>query len=221
MCGRYAVHGDTIDRLAGELRAEWHALRPEARYNIAPTQLAPVVVEDGNARAIEMVRWGFQRPDRRTGRLLQIINARAERVASNFREAFRQGRCLVPASGFYEWRNVGKSRQPYYLHAAAEGLLTFAGLRELWRPAPDVEPVPTFLILTTSANALVRTVHDRMPVILTGTDRDVWLDRKSSAENLEDLLRSASGDGLIAYPVSTYVNRPENEGERCVEPVVV
>lgn len=220
MCGRYVVDETTISQIEAELKAEWGAPRPEARYNVAPSQHAPVVVEREGRRTAEMFRWGFQRPNRDTGGIIQLINARAERVAWNFGEAFRHTRCLVPASGFYEWRREGRGKQPHYIRAADDGLLTFAGLWELWHPDPEAEPVPTYVILTTAGNDFMKPIHDRMPVILDDADRDAWLSGDASSRELGALLRSAPDERLVAHPVSSYVNSPANEGAACVAPLV-
>jgi putative SOS response-associated peptidase YedK len=219
MCGRYVFDEATIAQVGLELDAEWNAPRPEARYNVAPSQYAPVVVEREGRRTVEMFRWGFQRPNRDTGGLIQLVNARAERVAWNFGEAYRHTRCLVPASGFYEWRREGRAKQPHYIHGADGGLLTFAGLWEPWWPDLDAEPVPTFVILTTAGNGFMAPIHDRMPVILDGADRDAWLSGAASSRELGALLQSAPDNRLVAHPVSTYVNSPANEGEECVAPL--
>lgn len=219
MCGRYVFDEATIAQVGLELDAEWNAPQPEAHYNVAPSQYAPVVVEREGRRRVEMFRWGFQRPNRDTGGLIQLVNARAERVAWNFGEAFRQTRCLVPASGFYEWRRDGRAKQPHYIHGADGGLLTFAGVWESWRPDPAAEPIPTFVILTTAGNGFMAPIHERMPVILDGADRDAWLAGAASSRELGALLRSAPDDRLVAHPVSSYVNSPANEGAECIAPL--
>lgn len=216
MCGRYVVDDATIERITMELHAEWNAPPPEARYNVAPSQHAPVVVEREGKRTAEMFRWGFQRANRETGAAIQLVNARAERVAWNFADAFRHTRCLVPASGFYEWHREGRTKQPHYIRGADGGLLTFAGLWESWQPDAEAEPIPTFVVLTTAGNGFMAPIHSRMPVILDGAGRDAWLSTDASTRDLGDLLRSAPDDRLVAHPVSAYVNSPANEGPECI-----
>jgi putative SOS response-associated peptidase YedK len=219
MCGRYVFDESTIAQIGPELDAEWNAPQPAARYNVAPSQHAPVVVEREGRRTVEMYRWGFQRPNRETGGIIQLVNARAERVAWNFGEAFRHTRCLVPASGFYEWHREGRTKQPHYIQGAGGGLLTFAGLWEPWQPDAEAEPVPTFVILTTAGNGMMAPIHHRMPVILDGADRDAWLSGAATSRDLGALLRSAPDDRLVAHPVSSYVNSPANEGAECIVPL--
>jgi putative SOS response-associated peptidase YedK len=219
MCGRYVFDEATIAQVGLELRAEWNAPLPEARYNVAPSQFAPVVVEREGRRTAEMFRWGFQRTNRDTGGPIQLVNARAERVAWNFGEAFRHARCLVPASGFYEWRREGRAKRPHYIRGAGGGLLTFAGLWEPWQPDPEAEPIPSFVILTTAGNGFMAPIHERMPAILDGVDRDAWLSGAASSRELGALLRPAPDDRLVAHPVSSYVNDPANDGAECIAPL--
>src|SRR5690606_20068265 len=156
MCGRYVLVAETAESLETGLRARWRGAPARASYNIAPTQHAPVLrLEDGE-RVLENFRWGlipFWARDASIG--ARTINARAETVASKpaFRVAFRERRCLVPASGYYEWKATADGKQPYWISPPDGALLTFAGLWEVWRPAPDAEPVHTFTILTTGASA--------------------------------------------------------------------
>jgi putative SOS response-associated peptidase YedK len=205
--------------LAGDPDAA--ALLRTPRYNVAPTQLAPVI-RNRAVRFVEPLRWGlvpFWAKSLSVG--VKMINARSETVADKppFRTALRDRRCLVVADGFYEWKRDGKQRRPFYFRPRAGGLLTFAGLWERWK-GPDGIWVRSFTILTTTANELVEPLHDRMPVILTGDDRDRWLGPDPiPAEPLLALLRPAPADSLVCFEVSPAVNRADHEGPDCILPV--
>jgi putative SOS response-associated peptidase YedK len=214
MCGRFGV---TLrgDELSATLEAEWRGEPLAApRYNVAPTQHAPVLLHDGQgARRLEMLRWGLipsWAKDPSIGN--KLINARADGVAEKpaFRAAFRKRRCLVPVGGFFEWKREGKTKIPHWIRPASADVVTLAGLWERWYPA-DAEPVTTFTILTTEANAFMAPLHDRMPVIVDPADRDAWLHAETAADALAALLRPAPDDRLAAHPVSTRVNSPAND----------
>jgi putative SOS response-associated peptidase YedK len=150
-----------------------------------------------------------------------MINARSETAADKpaFRHAFRRKRCLIAASGFYEWQKTGdKQKQPYYIHRRDDKPFAFAGLWEVW--SKGEEPVESSTILTTEANDLMRPLHDRMPVILDTKNFDRWLDSaQQDPKKLEPLLVPYSGKSLAAYPISTWVNSPRNQGPKSIEPV--
>src|SRR5690606_22779944 len=147
-----------------------------------------------------------------------MINARSETVAEKpaFRAAFKYRRCIVPASGFYEWQKQNGHKQPHYIHHKDGAPLAFAGLWEHWQ-SPDGSELESCTILTTSANNMMTTLHNRMPVILEPADYAVWLHSDGQAQDeLHHLLRPADDDLLVAHPVSTFVNRPQNDGPECV-----
>lgn len=194
------------------------------RYNIAPTQDAPVVVSDGHRRFLAPFRWGLVphwADDPAMGN--RLINARAESVGSRsaFRDAWQAGRrCLVLADGFYEWRRPedgGGPKQPYWIRRADRRPFGFAGLWERWGPRRD--PLRSFTILTTDANELVRPVHDRMPVILDERGWERWIDPMATPEDVRDLLRPYASEALEAVPVSTLVNDSRNEEPGCIAPL--
>ncbi|MCY3020216.1 MAG: SOS response-associated peptidase, partial [Planctomycetota bacterium] len=136
-----------------------------------------------------------------------------------FRGAFRERRCLVPADGFYEWQHAGRRRQPFLIRMRDGRPFGLAGLWEFWR-GPDAGVLETFTILTTSANALVLPLHDRMPVIVAPEHHDLWLDPGvRDPALLMPLLRPYPAEKMIAFPVSTLVNSPRNEGAACAAPV--
>jgi putative SOS response-associated peptidase YedK len=150
----------------------------------------------------------------------KLINARSETVAEkpSFRSAFKSRRCLIPASGFYEWQKTGgRTKQPYFIRPRDGDLFSFAGLWERWH-APQGEIIETCTILTTEANELMRPLHDRMPVMLDAEGEDAWLDTRSTTEALRSLFVPFVSADMEAYPVSPWVSNAKHEGPRCLEP---
>jgi putative SOS response-associated peptidase YedK len=149
-----------------------------------------------------------------------MINARAETVAEkpSFRTAFKRRRCIIPASGFYEWQKTANGKQPVFIHAADKSPLGLAGLWEIWQGG-DGSYLESCTIITTSPNSLMRPIHNRMPVILEPEDYATWLHPDPDPMVGLHLLRPFPAEKMTAYPVSTYVNSPRNEGEACIAPV--
>lgn len=216
MCGRYALHAHPqVIALQFGL-----ASVPEvkARYNIAPASQVLVVRTGEPAPLAASVRWGLvPRWARDPAIGAKLNNARAETVAAkpSFREAFRTRRCLIPASGFYEWKTEAGRRQPYYVHPAHGELFAFGGLWEAWRGPEGL--LETCAIITTDANATMRPIHDRMPVLVAQRDYARWLDCAPGRE-VRDLLRPCESDDLAVRRVSRAVNDARNESEKLIEP---
>ena len=210
MCGRYSV-AVTSEELEQVFEAPVVGEVKLPRWNVAPTQDAPVVVVGRQGRGILSLRWGLVprwAKDPAVGS--RQINARAETVATRpaFRDALARHRCLVPADGFYEWaERPGVGRVPFWIHHRRGGLLALAGLRESWRPSPDAEALRTFTILTTEPNRVVAPLHDRMPVVLPPTAWEAWLDPETAVADALALLAPAAEQLLEARAVSTRVNR--------------
>ncbi len=220
MCGRYVLT-DT-----GELQTRFDIATtgggPEvaARYNIAPTQTLPVVTRHSPNR-LEAMRWGLipsWAKDASIGS--RLINARAETVAEkpSFRNALRARRCLVPASGFYEWKRHGTRKIPQYITLPDAPLFAFAGLWEQWR-SPEGETVRSYTIITTEPNDLMATIHNRMPVILPREIEDDWLNGEiTDAGYLQSLLRPYPADAMTAYAVSPAVSSPARDTPDLIRP---
>ncbi len=193
------------------------------RYNIAPSQEVTAVRMETGARHLALLRWGLiphWADDPKIG--YKMINARGETVhrLPSFRAAFRKRRCIIPAGGFFEWLQKGKEKQPFYIFRKDSAPLALAGLWERWRSEEEERDVESCAIITTSANSLVSRLHNRMPVILAPADFRLWLDPEEEAsEKLLPLLHPAEDDILAMYPVSNFVNKPQNEGRQCIEPV--
>lgn len=233
MCGRYvsATPPDQVAAYFGaEPPAEGAASGPwEANFNVAPTTGVLVVRDDGAVRHLETMRWGlvpFWAKDPSIGS--RMINARAETVAEKpaFRSALRKKRCIVPADGFYEWKKAAGGgakapKQPMYIHRVDGEPLAFAGLWEVWRDPSDPDrELHTCTVLTTSANATMRPVHDRMPVILPPSAWDAWLDpAPAETDALLRHLVPAPDSLLTLHPVSTAVNNVRNRGPHLLDPV--
>jgi len=225
MCGRYTLTmlSDIVRSFYGVDHVD-EDLTP--RYNIAPTQRAPIVREDvdGDGWRLDLVRWSFT-PSWWAQKRIGPINARSETVAGKkmFLSSLRRRRCLVPANGFYEWAPApkkGGKKQPYRFVSENRIPFAFAGLWTRGAIAPDQPPIDSFLILTTEAQSPVAEIHNRMPVILPRSAWEVWLD--SSIDNEEPLdyaLHAVRQTKLEAYPVSTDVNSSRNEGKELVASV--
>ena len=218
MCGRFVLTAtpEELQALFGYLDGEDFP----PRYNIAPTQPIAVVRMLHGARRFALVRWGlvpgWVKDPREFG---LMINARSESAATNgaFKGALQYRRCLVPASGFYEWqKREGKRKQPYLLRPRNGGIVAFAGLWETWMGA-DGSEIDTACILTTAANDTVAPIHNRMPVIVAPGDFERWLE---SQDGVADLLHPAP-DGLMeAIPVSDRVNAAANDDPGLIAPAV-
>lgn len=193
------------------------------RYNIAPSQKVAAVRVETGARHLAMLRWGLiphWADDPKIG--YKMINARGETVhrLPSFRAPFRKRRCIIPAGGFFEWLQKGKEKQPFYIYRQDGAPLALAGLWERWHSEEEGRDVESCAIITTSANTLVGRLHNRMPVILEPDNFKLWLDpEEESPEKLSPLLRPSEEDVLEMYPVSSYVNKPQNEGAECIESV--
>jgi len=218
VCGRYALTTppEAMRRLFGF--AECPNLAP--RYNVAPGQDVPAVraTADGRRRTLVMLRWGLVPPwagDPAIGN--RLINARAETLAEKpaFRAAFRRRRCLIPADGFYEWQRAGAGRRPWHLRRPDGRVFAMAGLWERWC-GPEGEPVETCAIVTTAADAAVRPIHHRMPVIVAPGHFATWLE--GEAEAAAELLRRPTTEILQACPVGRRVNDVGNDDPACLAP---
>jgi putative SOS response-associated peptidase YedK len=218
MCGRFALIVDA------SLLADVFDVDPprelKPRFNIAPTQTIPIVrAGKATPRECAMVRWGLVpswAKDEKMG--ARMINARGETVAEkpSFRSAVKSRRCLIPADGFYEWVRTGDGKQPHFVHFSDGRVFAFAGLWERWDKG-EGEPLETCTIITTTPNDLLADLHDRMPVILPADHFTEWLETQPLApDRLQDLLVPHPPEGMEAFAVSTYVNKPANDGPECV-----
>jgi putative SOS response-associated peptidase YedK len=220
MCGRFALFAS-----GDEIAQRFHLPNTpllDARYNIAPTQTVAAVRATDTGREFRFLRWGLIPSwsiDPKIGS--KLTNARAETVASNpaSRSAFKQRRCLIPASAFYEWQQgKGKSKQPYCIWLRDENLFSLAGLWECWQD-PQKPIIESCSLLTTAANELMQPICDRMPVIIDRESEAIWLDSQASIEELRSLLLPFASDRMEAFAVNPYVSNARNEGPRCMEPV--
>lgn len=195
-----------------------------AHYNIAPSQpVAAIRIElSTTTRELVLLRWGLipsWAKDPKVGH--QCINAKAETVAEkpSFRAAFKSRRCLVIATGFYEWQVQGRRKQPMWIGLKSHRPFAFAGLWEQWH-SPEGSDIESCTILTTEPTELLRPIHNRMPVILVPSTYDQWLDPTvHNAETLKSLIRPYPSEELTAYPVSTLVNNPRHDAPDCLEPL--
>ena len=191
------------------------------RYNVAPTQSHFIVRIKYENREVIPATWGLVKSGSKDASMAaRTINARSETVETRgaFRDAFQKRRCVVPADGFFEWTGAKTARQPTWFHREDNGLILFAGLYEAWQKEQGVWQT-TFTILTTSANRLLESYHDRMPVILADRDADDWMDpRAPDPHALKRLLVPAPADLLTATPVSPEVNNVENDSAELLQP---
>ncbi len=226
MCGRFYLTAS-----AEEIRQQFGCVNTidwQPRYNIAPTQVAPMIIyaptqsspQEDSGRFLETARWGLipsWAKDEKIGQ--RLINARAETLTERpaFRQALRHRRCLIPASGFYEWHRSDHGNQPYAIRRRDGELMALAGLWERWRQPQTGEMVISFIIITVEANRTIRQLHRRMPAILEDQWWDTWLDPDFEAP--QTLLNPNDDDVLSFYPIITYVNNPRHDDPRCLAPL--
>jgi putative SOS response-associated peptidase YedK len=219
MCGRYLIISapEAIRMIAGYF--EQPNFPP--RYNVAPTDPVPVVVPDGAVRRFKLMRWGLLPSwvkDPKAFTLL--INGRAESANEKpaFKNAMRRRRCLIPADGFYEWKVEGRVKRPFVVRPRDRQPVMFAGLWETWT-GPNGEELDTVAVLTVEANASLRSIHHRMPVILAREAFAPWLDCSAVNEReAMQFLKAAPDDLMEAYEISPAVNRVANDGPELLEP---
>ncbi len=222
MCGRFTnkAKPEEVEKefKVGNLNSK---LFETPRFNIAPTHTIAVVLEADGERIVSSLKWGLipsWAKDASIGS--RMINARAETLAEkpSFKNAFKSRRCIIPASGFYEWQKQAKgAKQPFYFYLKDKDVYGFAGLYEEWLDKESGELVETCTIITTEANKVLEPVHDRMPVILTPKSYDEWLDAKyKDTDKLQSLLVPYPAKEMDSHTVSRAVNTPSNDSPELV-----
>ena len=220
MCGRYSLV--PTESIAARFDIQQQQLTLSPRYNVAPSQSMPVVVRNSPNRLVEM-QWGLIPSWSKEPRAqFSTINARAETITKSpvFRGPFKSRRCLVPASGFYEWQRTEQGKQPFCIRLKDTDLFAFAGLYDVWHDA-DGNELYSYTVITTAPNDLVASIHNRMPVILHRDDEETWLNKESDSAQLLALLKAYPADAMEAYPVSRAVNNPANEGAELMQAAAI
>lgn len=219
MCGRFAF-ATKREKLEQQFKVENLAGEPPANYNVAPTQPVPIVRDHEEAgRQLSLAHWGlvpFWAKDSKMAH--STINARAETVHEkpSFRHCIRRQRCIVPASGFFEWHTLGELKQPHFISMEDRNLLAMAGLWDRWEGPDGI--LESCTILTTAANAFMEPIHHRMPVLLDKAGYDTWLD--ASKEHPDELLHSIPDGHLQSWPVSSEVGNPRHNSPDLIAPTV-
>jgi putative SOS response-associated peptidase YedK len=192
-----------------------------ARYNIAPGQMVPVIISQ-SPYLVMLMRWGLIPHWAKEEKMAyKMINARVETIAQRpaFRSLLATNRCLIPTSGFYEWKAEPRGKKPYYIHPKSNQFFAFAGLYDVWTK-PDGEELYTFTIITKDADEFMAHLHNRMPVILERDLEDDWLDTEiTNAREVLDILERSASLALDAYPVSRMVNKPSVDGQELIRPI--
>jgi putative SOS response-associated peptidase YedK len=223
MCGRYSLI--FIDDLGNRFRVFNPMIGLHSRFNIAPGNEMPVIINDdehSDKWNLVMMKWGLVPHWTRDIRSAKrSINARAESLAEkpSFAGLLKNRRCLVPASGFFEWKKEGTKKIPYYINLPKSPLFAFAGLYDQWND-PAGNPLLTYTIITVEPNELVAKVHNRMPSILLRENEERWLSKTSlSTGALKEILTPFPAENLSLYPVSPLVNTPDTDDERVIQPM--
>ncbi|MEO8893479.1 MAG: SOS response-associated peptidase [Coleofasciculaceae cyanobacterium] len=222
MCGRYSQQ-QSAEIIAQAFQVD-HVPPLKPRYNIAPTQSVATILQTAKNRQFKMLHWGLIPSWAKDTKISsKLINARAETVAEkpSFRSAFRQRRCLILADGFYEWQQQeNKQKQPFYFRMSDQSPFAFAGLWEYWNAQETGETIESCTIITTEPNDLMKSVHNRMPVILEPKNYDLWLDPEvKKSELLQPLLNPYPAEEMTAFAVSKVVNKPSNDTAECINSI--
>jgi putative SOS response-associated peptidase YedK len=223
MCGRFGASFQYRNiKVLWNLRGDLPEFGP--RYNIAPSQEVLVIVRNEGRNELKQMHWGLVpswAQDRSIGQ--RMINARAETLLQkpSFKNLVASRRCLVPADGFYEWRREGNRKVPMWIHLKSREPFAFAGLWDCWRDRADGNERYSFTIITTDANALLRPIHNRMPVIYDKDMGKQWLEESFGDQPmiLAAVLQPLPSELMEAHDVSTLVNSPENDTAECTQSI--
>ena len=217
MCGRKTLT-KTIEKIVEALYIdEWRMDNYSPSYNIAPSQLSPILINENNARVVKGMRWGIT-PNwsRNTNYSSNIINARFETINTkpSFRNLIKSNRCIVVADGYYEWKRTQGKKDPYYIHDGNKKIMTMAGL---WTSIESENgKVDSYVIVTTQSPQNIAHIHDRMPLIIDDDQIDFWLDIDNN--NDEKLMDLKPHQSLSYYLVSSFVNQSKNNSIKCMQP---
>lgn len=199
-------------------------LRPN--YNLSPTQKSPIVFVSQGIKSIDLFRWGlipFWAKDIQSASKYSLINARGEEIQEkrSYKAAFKSRRCILPLSGFIEWKRQDEKRKtPFAIHLKGEPIMSVAAIWERWEDSKTGDHVNSFSIVTTSANAFMKKIHDRMPVILDRDQEDQWIDPKNeNIDSLQKMLKPCPAQMLAAYEISTAINSPKNNNADVIRPL--
>lgn len=224
MCGRSSLT-KTEKELEKRFNATFYSedlerYNPLPNYNVAPSHIMPIITQSDREH-FQPMRWGFIPPwakDEKIG--FKMINARVETLLekNTFKKAVSNKRCLVPADGFYEWKRKGKEKQAFRIQKKDASLFCYAGLWSKW-VSPQGEEIFSFTVITQKPNKLVEDIHDRMPVILTKEQEELWLSEDISPEELLNMIEPYSDDDLDAFPVSNKVNNVRNNDVSLIQPI--
>lgn len=219
MCGRFNVTSDPLNQLIVEITGRGFVV--DTRYNIAPTEQVPVLLKDreGEWDLRDMRWWLVPYWADEPGNKYSMFNAKSETLSKSraFREPYRKRRCIVPATGYYEWVKEGKAKIPYYITPESGGGFAFAGLWDRWQGEDRV--IESCTIVTAASPGSMMPIHDRFPVHLTSEEARTWVDADTDDATRRELLAPTFRMPLAVTPVSTYVNNARNKDERCVEPL--
>lgn len=228
MCGRaYETYTDEEleMRYLNKKPKRGLTLNIKPNYNLSPTQKSPIVLFRDHEVTIEHFRWGlvpFWAKDIASASKYSLINAKGEEITEkrSYKSAFEKRRCIVPLSGFVEWKREEKSKRPFAIHLKGESIMSVAGVWEHWESKETGEKVNSFSIITTSANDFMEKIHDRMPVILSKKDEEAWLDPENNdVAKLKKLLKPCASSLLDAYEISTLINSPKNNFSDVLRPL--
>lgn len=223
MCGRYTLKED-LKELEGYFEGSAADFEYRPNYNVAPTHEMPIVFQDteSNNRQVQSFRWGllpFWATEKKVS--YSMINARGESVDTkkSFKTYFKSQRCLIPASGFYEWKGKKGNKTPFYIQPTEEPLFAFAGIYSLWKEPSSDKIIPNFSIITTEANKPMKELHHRMPAMLFKEEWQQWLAPQNEDTNeLKELIRPYLDDGIEFYQVSKQVNNVKNNSSELLNP---
>ena len=219
MCGRFAIATPHFSRIERALGTPFQAVQPQ--YNIAPTQTIPIIRQTEHGYEMTEMRWGLIPFWSKTPTTeYSTFNARIESVTTKpaFRGPFRTRRCLIPASGLYEWKLEGGRKQPYFITGEDDDGIAFAGLWDEWRDRSRYT-LASCTIIVGPADELAAPIHDRLAIILPETAYATWLDPKADLDQINGLLCPYPSDHMRCWPVSTAVNQARNNTPELIKPI--